>query len=129
MTTEYRRLKRAGFDVNSTPTFAFNDGSETPKHAVSKLFTAMCVQSSHWDTDIEVSCERGGVDVIAYAEDRLNYAIELENNPKPQVRETKLAKYVYSNNVIDDLILVDITDAPTEMNQLMEFLRGQLDLW
>jgi RecB family endonuclease NucS len=127
--SEYRRLKRAGFDVNSTPTFQFSNGSETVEHAMSKLVVAHLVQNHGWMADCEVSCPDGEIDVLAYSEDRLNYALEVETNPATDIAETKLQKYVKGNSVVDDVVIIDISDVPDTFSFLEGYVDQKVHLW
>jgi len=127
--SEYRRLKDAGFDVNSTPTFAFNSGSESIEHALSKLVVAHLVQNHGWHADCEVSCTNGEIDVLAYSPDRLNYALEIETNPSEQTVQDKLHRYVYENDVIDDVVIIDISDVPDTFSWLEGYVDQKVDLW
>lgn len=128
--TEYRRLKRAGVEVSSQPTFRMNNGSETREHQVCKLLTARLVMENGWNADCEVTVQnKGEIDVVAYAPERLNYAIELETTPDQETKAAKLTKYVRSNSVIDDMELVDISDVPDAVPELEDTLRRRIGLW
>jgi len=127
--SEYRRLKRAGIEVESPGGFEFHP-SEDYTHAVSKLIVARTVQEQGWKADCEVEIQnQGKADVVAYAPDKLNYAIEVETIPDSDVREKKLDQYVYSNDGIDDMILVNITEVPQALPDLRDYLAEEVDLW
>jgi len=126
---EYRRIKREGFDLNSTPTFEFSNGNESIDHALSKLVVAHLVQKHGWKADCEVPCEHGEIDVLAYAPDRQNYALEIETNPDEETTQDKLKRYVYSNDVIDDVVIIDISDVPDTFSFMEGFIDQRVSLW
>jgi hypothetical protein len=127
---EYTRLHRAGLDLNTQPTFETNGGSETTTHAVAKLITARLFLEEGWLADCEVTLQNGReMDVFAYNHDRLNYAIELENNPRDGIKREKLKHYVDTNTVVDDMLLLDITNAPTDIDDLERWLADRAGVW
>jgi len=127
-TKEYRRLKRAGFDLDTSPTFAFNSGSETIKHAFGKLITAYVGLDEGWRADCEVECSQGEVDVLWYAPDRLNLVIELESDKTDEVIADKRARYVDPYECIDDLHAIEVTELPPNVYDMRDRIRTKLNL-
>lgn len=126
---EYRRLKRAGFDVSKHPTFQFNAGSETIKHAFGKLVTAYVGLDEGWHADCEVAGPQGEIDVLWYAPDRLTLAIEIETDPTDDVIAEKRARYVKGNDVIDDLHPLTANELPANVYDMRDHVRSQLNLF
>jgi len=127
---EYTRLHRAGLDLSTQPTFETNSGSETTTHAVAKLITARLFLEEGWLADCEVTLPNGReMDVFAYGPDRLNYAVELEQNPREGIKNEKLKHYVHTNQVVDDMLLIDISNAPTNIDELERWLADRAGVW
>jgi len=83
-----------------------------------------------WKADCEVTYPNGReCDVLLWAPDRLNYAVELETNPQDGIQREKLNHYVHTNNVIDEMILVDITETPNNLDDVEMWLNEELHLW
>ena len=125
----YRRIKRAGWQLHKEPAVRFNasGASETVGHIVSKTLVAkLCLQNG-WMVDTEVEhAEYGEIDVLAYAPDRLNWAIELETDPTEATRQDKLERYVYSTEPINDLCVVDVSILPAHALEMRNRLIDEL---
>jgi len=127
---EYAKLHRAGLDLSTQPEFATNGGSETKLHQVAKLLTARLFLDKGWLADCEVTLPNGReMDVFGYGPDRMNYCVELEMNPQDGIQSEKLKHLVHTNQVVDDMVLIDITDAPTDINKLERWLGDKAGLW
>lgn len=113
---EYRDLRRAGWLVEKSPAVRFNAGgeSESVGHIVSKTLTAKCCLQNGYMVDTEVTSDRGHgeIDVLAYSPDRINYAVELETNPDGGVVNDKKARYVDSNDVIGEIVVIEVASLP-----------------
>lgn len=126
---EYRKLKTAGFDVNTRPTFTFNAGSHSIKHAFGKLVTAHVGLEEDWRADCEVEGPQGEIDVLWYSPDKLNLALELETNVEEDNVNEKLEKYVYSNDVVDDMHIIEVNDLPAHVFDMKDRIRTELNLY
>jgi hypothetical protein len=49
--------------------------------------------------------------------ERLTYAVEIEHSPTEEVKTDKLQRYVKSNSVIDDMLLINANEIPTDMHE------------
>lgn len=128
--SEYRVLKRSGWDVSKTPAIRFNGGSESLGHVVAKTVSAKLYQEHGWQTDTEVSHdEYGEIDVLAYAPDKLTYAVELENDITEDTKQDKLQRYVESNVVIDDMQIIEVGELPANVLDMRDRLMTQLALY
>lgn len=128
-TKEYRRLKRAGFDLDTHPTFAFNGGSESIKHAFAKLVSAYVGLQNEWCVDCEVSCPNGTMDVVWYAPDKLNLVIEVESDATDDIIADKRAQYVRPFDCIDDLHWIEVTDLHPNVFDMRDSIITELGLF
>lgn len=114
MVAEYRRLKQAGWDVDKTQSVKFNGGSESLAHMVCKLLAADVCRDVGYRVDTEVEGPHGEIDVLAYHPKRLTYCIEIETNASDDVIQDKKQRYVDSNQVIDEIWVLDPHTKSTE---------------
>lgn len=113
---EYRELHNNGWNVNKHNQIRPNSGSETVKHLVAKALVAHAGLELGYKVDSEVShSHRGEVDILLFGNpDRLMLAVECETSPTDEVIQDKVDRYV-KNTPIDDLVLVNVTELPTDM--------------
>jgi len=132
-TKEYRRLKRAGYRVNKSPTFEFNAGAgESIIHCFGKLIAAHVGMNNGYRADCEVPVEsghhtlHGEVDVLLYAPDRINRAVEIETNISEDVKADKRARYVNGSPVVDEMHIVEATELPSNVFDMRDSLCAEL---
>jgi hypothetical protein len=127
---EYRRLKDAGWQVDKTPAVRFNAGgsAETVGHIVAKTLTAkVCLQNGYMiDTEVEHP-NYGEIDVLAYAPQKLNFAVELETEPDEETIQDKIDRYVHGTEPIDDCCVVDVSSLPAHCLDMRDRLITKLD--
>jgi len=127
---EYRRLKHAGWDVSKQPAVRFNafGESETIGHIVSKTLVAkVCLNHGYMiDTEVQHS-DFGEIDVVAYAPDRINWALELETTIQDDVIQDKLERYVYSTDAIEDMQVLDVSSLPAHHTEMRDTIIAELD--
>jgi len=113
---EYRELHNNGWNVNKTNQIRPNSGSETVKHLVAKALVAHAGLQAGYKVDSEVShSHRGEIDILLYGlSQRLTLAVEVETSPTDETVQDKVDRYV-NNTPIDDLVLVNVTELPTDM--------------
>jgi hypothetical protein len=123
---QYRRLQRVGWDVDKENNVAFNSGSESLTHRVAKTIVAHVGLDMGYCVDSEVTHgEHGEIDVLLWNHpERLTYAVEIEHNPTPEVKQDKLSRYVTSNSEIDDMILLNANDIPADRFAALEHVEG-----
>jgi hypothetical protein len=112
----YRTLQNAGWNVQKHNQVRFNSGSETIKHAVAKMLVAQAGARNGYRVSSEVDhSHRGEIDILLWGNpDRLTLAVECETSPTDDVIEDKVDRYV-RDTPIDDLVLVNVTELPTDM--------------
>ena len=113
---EYRALHNNGWNVNKHNQIRPNSGSETVKHLVAKSLVAHAGLELGYKVDSEVShSHRGEVDILLFGNpDRLTLAVECETSPTDEIVQDKVDRYV-SGTCIDDHVLVNVTELPTDM--------------
>jgi len=127
---EYRKLKRAGWDVDKTPQVHLNSGSETPAHAHAKLAVAMVGIDNGYRCSTETGHEdHGEIDALLYAPDRINWAVELETDPTPEIVADKQRRYVESNTVIDDIQVISVGELPANLLDMHDRVVTELGLY
>jgi len=127
---EYRRLKDSGWDVSKEPAVRFNSGSESIGHIVAKTVSAKVLIQNGWMVDTEVEHPQNGeIDVLAYAPDKINYAVELENEPTEDIKQDKLERYVYSNEGIEDMQMIDVGSLPAHCLDMRDRIITELGLY
>jgi len=126
---EYRELHNHGWDVTKTNQVEFNGGSETVKHAISKMLVAHAGHTAGYRVSSEVEhSHRGEIDVLLYGNpDRLTYAVECETSPTMDVVEDKIDRYV-NGTPIDDMVLINVSELPVDMLKAYEFVQAELGL-
>jgi len=124
--SEYRRLKNAGWDVDKTESVKFNGGSESRPHMVVKLLAVDVCREVGYQIDTEVEGPHGVVDVLAYHPKRLNYCIEIETDASEDVIRDKKQRYVDSNQVIDEIWVLDPHTKSTEYPVVAEDIKRAL---
>jgi len=127
---EYRALQTHGWDVQKENQVRFNSGSETNPHFVAKCLAARVGHSEGYSVASEVvHPENGEIDILLWNHpERLTYAVETETSPTDEVIADKLERYVHSNPVIDDLLLVNVNNLPVDRIEAEEWIRGELGL-
>ncbi len=130
--SEYRRLKDAGWQVSKEPAVRFNAGgeSETVGHIVAKTVAAKVLLQNGWMVDTEVEHpEHGEIDVLCYAEDKINYAVELQTECSDAIKQDKLDRYVHSNDVIEDMQMIDVGSLPAHCLDMRDRIITELGLY
>lgn len=125
---EYRRLKQAGWQVDKTPSIRMNGGStESLPHLAAKTCTAYVAREYGYLVSTETVHEtHGEIDVLAYAPDRLNYALEVETEPTADVVADKKARYVDSNEVIDEIQVIAVDELPRHLYDMRDRIQTKL---
>ena len=127
---ELRTLQDAGWQVDSSPAVRFNGGSEGTPHFASKALTAHVARKRGYCVDTEVEHERHGeIDVLLYSHDRLNIAVELENDPTDDDLQDKKERYVDSNAVIEDIIMINVGSLPANVLDMRDRICTELGLY
>jgi len=133
---EYRKLKRAGYDVNKSPTFSFNAGAgETLIHCFGKLITAHVGLDNGYRADCEVAVEsghgtmHGEIDVLLYSPDRINRVVEVESNISEDVVADKRARYVDASPVVDEMHIIEATDLPANVYDMRDAIYTALGVY
>lgn len=127
---EYRELTSAGWSVSKTNNASFNGGSsETYQHWMGKCAAAYVGVENGYRVDSETEHqERGEIDILLYGNpERITLAVEIETDPENDVVQDKLERYVY-NTPIQDMILIDVDEIPTEMHRAKHYVAGELGL-
>ena len=126
---EFHRLEDAGFKPQKVNQIRENSGSETIIHLASKAAAFRILAQEGYAVSSEVECPDGEVDILAFGHpERLTYAVELEHSFTEQNIKSKLNRYVHSNDVVDDMLAVNINEAPTDILELEEWMREELGL-
>jgi len=134
---EYRSLLDSGVKVSKGNVgLRFNAGgmSETFSHSTTKAIVSHIGLRNGYKCDSEVEVVKdqeliGEVDVLLWGHpERLSYAVEAETSPTEEVVEDKLDRYVHSNNVIDDMILINTNDVPIDRIEAEQFIGDELGL-
>jgi len=119
-------LKDAGWDVHKRDAVAFNEGSESLRHAVAKLLVARELRDRGYRVDTEV--HKGGageIDVIGYATDEAPVAVEVETNPEEGVIQDKLDRY-YEGEPFRECWVIDPTEMPEQIQAAAVWVGEQL---
>lgn len=99
-------------------------GSEGKKHYLCKHLAAKIINDAGRDVCIEVDIGQGTVDVLDMADSTEHArAIELETAYSPQVVEEKREAYVESSELVGDVHVIPIGDAPNDLDALEDYLR------
>jgi len=127
---EYRALKNNGWNVQKENQVRFNSGSESNPHYLAKCLAARVGHIEGYSVASEVvHPDHGEIDVLLWNHpERLTYAVETETSPTDEIIADKLERYVHSNPVIDDLLLVNVSDLPVDRIAAEEWIRGELGL-
>ena len=123
-----KRLQRYG--VNADPKHTRIDAGETELHVASRALCGLVLARAGHAFDIEVKINDAGdrIDVLDFGgPDEHPIALEFESAPTKPTIETKLDKYV-RNGPCRDCIVFDLRDAPTDIDELTEWIEGQLAL-
>jgi len=134
---EYRKLKRAGYNVNTDPTFTFNAGGsgETIQHCFGKLITAYVGLNNGYRADCEVTREtshgttHGEIDVLLYAPDRINRAVEIETNISEDIVADKLSRYVADSPVVDELHVIETKSLGSNVFDMRDTICSELGFY
>jgi hypothetical protein len=103
--------------------------SETLKHMTVKQLAATTCLRNGYSIDTEVGhekTERGEIDVLGYATDRLNWAIEVETCAYEDILAEKQQKYVAESHYIDEMQVIELETLPDDIESIYEAVRRQL---
>lgn len=120
-------LNSAGWQVKQTDSIQFNHGSETPRHLALKAITGKVLRDHDYRVSSEVTHpEHGEIDILAYAGSEKAFAVELETNPSTETVESKLDRYVHSNQIIRECFILPVEDAPSEIDSVYDWVEARL---
>lgn len=128
---EFRKLRNDGWLVGDESVVRWNAGgeSESLKHMTVKQLAATACLRNGYSIDTETAHEvdeRGEIDVLAYASDRMNYALEVERCVMTDRMQDKYEKYVRQSTAIDEMQVIDLETLPDEVEGIYEGVRRQL---
>jgi len=127
--TAYRELKDENVQVTEHNQIRFNSGSEMVEHLCLKAITGYIGHMNGYRVGSEVELPHGEIDVLLWGHpDRLTYAVEVETSPTQDVIQDKLNRYVHTNTVIDELIVINVNDAPLDVIEMAEYVSTELGL-
>ena len=125
--TQRKELADAGWDVSKRDSVHFNEGSETLNHAELKMVTCWYLKHElDYRVDTEVELSAGEVDVLAYSEDDI-IVVEIETNADGATVTDKIKRYI-TDEPPRDMFVIDPTDAPAELTERYEFVKGEIGL-
>jgi hypothetical protein len=126
--SEYRELKDYSVEVRTDNYTAHNSGSETIPHGVAKHLVGMVGVRNGYRVSSEVSVKGGDIDMVLWGHsDRLTYAVEVETGILPEVKESKIDRYV-EQTPIDDIQFVEVNDLPVDMIEAYAYVANELGL-
>lgn len=125
----YRELHRHGLDFAKFNHIAPNSGSETFAHIVAKAAVLhVGVNNDYWVAS-EVETPHGEIDVLLYGNpERSTYAVEVESSPTQDVKQDKLNRYVRKQSGVDDMVLINITEMPSQFVEALGYVANELGL-
>lgn len=120
-------LKRQEVYVQNHNQVRLNSGSETATHVIAKALVAHIASEQGWRVSSEVDVPQGEIDVLLHKtpQERV-WAVELETNPTPDVKQSKLNRYVQQIPGIDDIAIINISDMPVEIPHAKQYLQEEL---
>jgi len=126
----YHALENAGWNVQKENQVRFNSGAETNAHFIAKALSARVGQMHGYSVASEVvHPDYGEIDILLFGNpERQTYAVETETSPTKDVVNDKVERYVYSTDVIDDLILINVSDLPLNRIDAEDWITGELGL-
>jgi hypothetical protein len=125
---ETRRLQNAGIDVDTSDVLRFNSGSETYNHFRLKACVAFLGQLNGFFVEGEAITDSGEIDVLLYHPERRNIAVEIETSPTEEVKQDKLRRYVRMQEGVDEMFLLNATDAPKDSMDTLQWVSEQTGL-
>jgi len=126
--SEYRELKDYSVEVETWNHTEHNSGSETIPHAVAKHLVGMVGVRNGYRVSSEVVCSGGSIDMLLWGhDDRLTYAVECETGLVPEVKESKIDRYV-KQTPIDDIQFVEVNNLPMDMVEAYAHIAETLGL-
>lgn len=128
--SEYRELKDYSVEVDTVNSVEFNAGgsAETVPHVVAKTLAAKVLLINGYRVNSEVSVREGDIDILAWGHpDRMSYAVEIETGVLPEVKESKIDRYV-TQTPIDDLLIIEANDLPMDMTECYAHIADCLGL-
>ena len=122
-----RELAHAGWDVEKRDAVQFNAGSETLNHAELKMVACWYLKHElDYRVDTEVIMQNGEVDVLGYNGDDI-IVVEIETNADRATITDKIKRYI-TDEPPRDMFVIDPTDAPAELTERLEFVKGEIGL-
>lgn len=124
--SEYRELKDYSVEVSKHNHTEHNSGSETVPHLVAKTLVARVGVVNGYRVSSEVSVPEGSIDCVLWGHpDRLTYAVECETGLLPEVKESKVDRYV-KQTPIDDIQFIEVNDLPMNMLKGYAYVANEL---
>ena len=119
-----KRLQRYGVDAD--PTAVRVHSGETPKHVIARRLVGHVLSQANRAWDEEVETKHGRIDVVDYGSvDEAPLAVECETNLTESTKREKIEKYV-PRGPCRDVIFLQLSDAPNEIDELAEWIEGEL---
>lgn len=103
-------------------------GSEGKKHYISKLLAAKLISDAGRDVAVELELDDGStIDVLDLGESTEHArAIELETAYTPQTAREKYEQYAEGSDLIGDVHVLPIAEAPNDLDALESWLRERI---
>jgi hypothetical protein len=103
-------------------------GSEGKKHYISKLLAAKLISDAGRDVAVELELDDGStIDVLDLGEsEECARAIELETAFSPQTAREKYERYAEDSELIGDVHVLPISEAPNDLDKLESWLKDQI---
>jgi hypothetical protein len=120
-----RELQTAGWDASKENSIEFNSGSETLVHRIGKTIAAHIGLEYGYNVCSEVAHpSQGEIDLLLWGNpERLTYAVEIEHSPTEEIKQDKLQRYVQSNSVIDDMIVINANKIAEDYTEAHRFIQ------
>lgn len=118
-------LEAEGYEIHIQPAVHLHGPNETPKHAHVKLALAREILKRGRRFDTEVKGPGGRVDVLdlgAPDEQPLVYEVETDSSAKQRKEKAKQ----YAVGPVRDVIVLDPTEAPDQIEALSEWAERQV---
>ncbi len=113
-----------GFDALEKDRFY---GSEDTFHFICKHLAAKIITDEGRDVCIEIDVDGGTIDVLDMGEStEPARAVELETAYSPQTAREKYEQYAEGSELIEDVHVIPIGDAPTDLDELEAYLRSEI---
>lgn len=118
-------LRDEGWDVSQRDSVAFNSGSETLEHWISKCVVGFVLKQQGYRISSEVEGPNGEADVLFYGTEDEPAVVEVETNPTEDVIESKLRRYV-DGEPIRECYVLPVEDMPENIHDAREWAEAEL---